>query len=214
MIEVLCYGDSNTYGRDPHTNKRYPRDIRWPGVLQNTLGSDYHIIEEALNGRTTVWDDPVRGHTKRNGSLYLLPCLESHTPLDMVIIMLGTNDLKARFSVTAYDIAESMGFLIEIVQRSKSGHDDGTPEILIMAPPPLETLTEYADTFSGGQKKSKELAEHYKRIAKKYGCAFFDTKTVIRSSKVDGLHFDPEDHALLGKAVANLVKKTWRTKNV
>jgi lysophospholipase L1-like esterase len=214
MIEVLCYGDSNTYGRDPVTDKRFPRDVRWPGVMQNTLGSNYHIIEEALNGRTTVWDDPVRGHTKRNGSLYLLPCLESHAPLDKVIIMLGTNDLKARFSVTAYDIAESMGYLIEIVQRSRSGQDDGTPELMIMAPPPLGQLTEYADTFSGGVEKSKELAEQYKRITLKYCCEFFDTGTVIQSSKVDGLHFDPEDHAALGKAVAKIVKKSWRKKNV
>ena len=207
MKEVLCYGDSNTYGRDPLTTKRFKRTVRWPGVLQNTLGSDYHIIEEGLNGRTTVWDDPVRDFTKRNGSLYLLPCLESHSPIDLVIIMLGTNDLKMRFSVSAYDIGQSIGALIEIVKNSKSGPDDGAPKILLLAPPPLGKLTEYADTFTGGPSKSRELAAHYKNIAQEHGCGFFDTGTVIKSSKVDGLHFDPEGHETLGKAVAEAVNK-------
>ncbi len=207
MKEVLCYGDSNTYGRDPLTTKRFKRNVRWPGVLQNTLGSDYHIIEEGLNGRTTVWDDPVRGRTKRNGSLYLLPCLESHSPIDLVIIMLGTNDLKMRFSVSAYDIGQSIGALIEIVKISKSGPNDGAPKILLLAPPPLGKLTEYADTFTGGPAKSRELAAHYKNIAQEHGCEFFDTGTVIKSSKVDGLHFDPEGHEALGKAVAEAVNK-------
>ena len=108
MKTIVCFGDSNTYGRDPVTRGRLDKKTRWPGVLQNTLGEEYEVIEEGLNGRTTVWDDPVRGGPKRNGSLYLLPCLESHTPIDLLVIMLGTNDLKARFSVTPYDIAESM----------------------------------------------------------------------------------------------------------
>lgn len=96
-------------------------------------------------GRTTVWDDPLRGHSKRNGSFYLLPCLESQSPIDLVIMMLGTNDLKARFCVTLYDIAESLGYLVGIMKRSKSGPDGATPALLLMAPPPLGKLSEYAD---------------------------------------------------------------------
>lgn len=205
MIVILCFGDSNTYGRDPVTKGRLDKEIRWPGVLQKRLGGEYDVIEEGLNGRTTVWNDPVRGGSKRNGSVYLLPCLESHTPIDLLIIMLGTNDLKARFSVTPYDIAESIGTLIEIAQGSRSGLDGKSPKILIMAPPPLGKITEWAETFQGGVEKSKQLADYYLSVASAYGCLFLDTSTVIQSSKLDGLHFDPEDHLKLGAAVANII---------
>jgi len=207
MKVMLCFGDSNTYGRDPVTKGRFDKKTRWPGVLQNTLGEEFDVIEEGLNGRTTVWDDPVRGGPKRNGSFYLLPCLESHAPINLLIIMLGTNDLKARFAVTPYDIGESMGALIEIAQKSQCGLPGKCPDILIMAPPPLGKLTEWAETFQGGVEKSKKLAEYYESVASAYGCLFFDTSTVIQSSKLDGLHYDPEDHHKLGMAVADIVNK-------
>jgi lysophospholipase L1-like esterase len=205
MKVILCFGDSNTYGRDPVTKGRLDKNTRWPGVLQNALGMEYDVIEEGLNGRTTVWDDPVRGGTKRNGSFYLLPCLESHAPINLLIMMLGTNDLKARFAVTPYDIGESMGFLIEIAQQSRCGLNGNCPDILIMAPPPLGKLTEWAETFQGGVEKSKKLADYYKSVASAYGCHFLDTSTVIQSSKLDGLHYDPEEHHKLGRAVAGIV---------
>jgi len=181
--------------------------VRWPGVLQSTLGEDYSVIEEGLNGRTTVWDDPVRGGIKRNGSFNLLPCLESHAPIDQLIIMLGTNDLKARFAVTPYDIGESMGSLIDIAQKSQCGLQGKSPEVLLMAPPPLGELSKWAETFQGGVEKSKKLAAYYASVAESYGCRFFDTSTIIQSSKLDGLHFDPEDHHKLGTAVANIICK-------
>ena len=94
---ILCYGDSNTWGYDPVNACRYDRNIRWPGVLQKELGQAYYVKEEGLCGRTTVWDDPVEGH--KNGLKQLTPILHSHCPLDLVVIMLGTNDLKMRYSV-------------------------------------------------------------------------------------------------------------------
>ncbi len=206
MYVVLCYGDSNTYGRDAVTKGRLERNVRWPGILQQLLGEDFYVIEEGLNGRTTVWDDPVRGQNKRNGSLYLLPCLESHSPIDLVILMLGTNDCKARFCVTPYDVGQSLGYLVEIIQKSGCGRN-GPPKILILAPPPLGKLTEYAETFSGGVEKSRELAKHYKSIAQQYGCAFFDTSTVIQSSRLDGLHIDPEDHEKLAEKLTEQVRE-------
>jgi lysophospholipase L1-like esterase len=205
MYVVLCYGDSNTYGRDAVTKGRLERNKRWPGFLQKLLGEEYYVIEEGLNGRTTVWDDPVRGQSMRNGSMYLIPCLGSHSPIDLVILMLGTNDCKARFCVTPYDIGQSLGYLVEIIQKSNCGRD-GSPKILILAPPHLGKLTEYAETFSGGVEKSRELARHYKTIAEQYGCAFFDTSTVIQSSKFDGLHIDLEDHEKLAVALSEQVK--------
>ena len=97
MRRILCFGDSNTWGYDPATGERFDEQTRWTGVLQAALGGDYTVIEEGLNGRTTVWDDPIEGH--KNGHEYLVPCLETHRPLDLVVLMLGTNDLKRRFSL-------------------------------------------------------------------------------------------------------------------
>ena len=105
MKSILCYGDSNTWGYDPQTRSRFPHDVRWTGVLASSLGTGYRVVEEGLNGRTTRWDDPIEAG--RNGLTFLQPCLESHLPLDLVIVMLGTNDLKQRFGLSASDIAQS-----------------------------------------------------------------------------------------------------------
>jgi len=203
--EILCYGDSNTWGYDPVTKERFDRDERWTGILQNMLGPDYHIIEEGLSGRTTVWDDPIEGY--KSGKTYLIPCLETHKPLDLVIIMLGTNDLKKRFSVSAYDIAGGAGVLVDIVNKSAAGRMGKTPKVLLLAPPPLGKLAEFAEMFEGGAEKSRRLSQHYRNIAQQCGCEFFDTSTVIRSSDVDGVHLEKGDHEALGKAVGQIVKK-------
>jgi lysophospholipase L1-like esterase len=108
MKTIVCYGDSNTWGQDGLTKTRYPMDVRWTGVLRNELGADYWVIEEGLCGRTTVWDDPIEGEWK-NGLRYLMPCLESQAPIDLVVLMLGTNDLKNRYAVSAFDIANGLG---------------------------------------------------------------------------------------------------------
>jgi lysophospholipase L1-like esterase len=203
-MRVLCYGDSNTWGKNPLTKDRYGKDERWTGILQNTLGTDYFIIEEGLNGRTTVWDDPIEGY--KNGKTYLIPCLESHKPLDLVIIMLGTNDLKKRFSLSAYDIALGAGALVDIVNKSDCGRMDRSPKVLLLAPPPIGKLTEFAEMFEGGTEKSRKLSQHYRDISEEYGCAFFDTSKVIQSSDIDGIHLEKKDHEALGKAVAEIVK--------
>ncbi len=206
MKEILCYGDSNTWGYNPATQERYGRGERWAGILQRTLGDEYHVIEEGLNGRTTVWDDPIEGKHK-NGETYLIPCLEAHKPLDLVIIMLGTNDLKSRFSAPAKDIAFGAGVLVGIVSKSDCGRNGRPPRVLLLAPPPLGKLTEFAEIFREGKEKSKKFSEYYKNVADEHECEFFDTSTVIRSSDLDGVHFEKEDHNALGKAVAETVKK-------
>ena len=205
MFEVLCYGDSNTWGADPATSTRFGRDVRWPGVLQKALGAGYHVIEEGLGGRTTVWEDPIEGH--KNGKEYLIPCLATHSPLDLVIIMLGTNDLKYRFSATAQDIAAGAGILVDIVNKSGTQKNSKTPKVLLLVPPPLGKLTELKEMFEGGQEKSHRFSKHFKAVADMYGCAFFDTSTVIKSSDIDGIHLEKEAHQQLGKAVAKEVKR-------
>jgi lysophospholipase L1-like esterase len=205
MKTILCFGDSNTWGWNAATKARLGRDERWPGILRQELGEGYLVTEEGLNGRTTVWDDPIEGY--KNGKEYLIPCLETHRPLDLVIIMLGTNDLKKRFSVSAYDIAEGAGVLVNIAQTSKAGPDETNPPVLLIAPPPLAKLDEYSDMFEDGTEKSKKLAKEYRRVAGEYGCHFLNAGDVIVSSDLDGIHLDPSQHRLLGQAVAGRVRE-------
>lgn len=218
MKTILCYGDANTHGTraidfdhltSPFTpcNYRLPLEKRWTTIMAKELGIGYHIIEEGLNGRTTVWDDPIEGNHK-NGLKYLIPCLESHAPIDIVIIMLGQNDLKKRFSVSAYDIAMSIGVLVKVAQNSGCGPNGNKPEVLVLCPAPLGKLTYLSELFGeSGVEKSKLLAKYYKKVAKLYNCHFYDVGRIISTSEVDGAHYKEEDLKKLGKEVAKIVKK-------
>jgi len=205
MKRILCYGDSNTWGYNPATQERFDKNERWAGQLGRMLGSHYDVIEEGLNGRTTVWDDPIEGY--KNGRDYLIPCLESHKPVDLVVILLGTNDLKKRFSLSAYDVAEGAGVLVQIVQKSNAGIMGGAPQVLLMAPPPVGKLTAFVEMFEGAEAKSQKFAEQYRRVADELECAFFDTSTVIVSSDLDGIHFEQSEHTQLGQVVAVKVRE-------
>jgi len=208
MKTIVCYGDSNTWGYDPHTRDRMPRQARWTGVLAKELGSGYQVIEEGLNGRTTVWDDPIEGY--KNGKEYLIPCLESHRPVDLIIIMLGTNDLKTRFSLSAYDIAEGAGVLVDVVKKSAAGIAGAAPQVLLIAPAPVAALTEFAEMFEDAPARSRRLAEHYRRVAQERGCHFLDAGQVIVCSDVDGIHLEPSEHTKLGRAVAAAVRQIMK----
>jgi lysophospholipase L1-like esterase len=201
---VLCYGDSNTWGTATveRPDGRYGPHERWPGVLREALGSGWLVIEEGLAGRTTVNDDPVEG-AERNGRTYLYPCLLSHRPLDVAVIMLGTNDLKARFNKSAWEVAAGVGVLVEMVKAAKVGRGEGVPEIVVVCPPRVrDELPSHADLFAGAPLKSRELARHYQRVATETGVRFFDAGTVVQSSEIDGFHLDPDAHAVLGRAIA------------
>jgi len=205
MKVVLCFGDSNTWGYNPRTKERYSKDERWTGVLKKELGQEYEVIEEGLNGRTTVWEDPIEGY--KSGKDYLIPCLESHKPVDLVIIMLGTNDLKKRFSLSSYDIANGAGVLVDIALKSGSGPGGGSPKVLLIAPPKVGKLTEFAEMFEGATEKSEKFSYHYRKIADEYGCEFLDASEVVTSSNIDGIHLELSEHQKLGKRVATLVKR-------
>ena len=205
MKTVLCYGDSNTWGYEPASGDRFPEDVRWPGVLARQLGSGFRVVEEGLNARTTVRDDPVEEY--KNGKIYLRPCLESHRPLDLVIVALGVNDLKARFSASASDVADGAGVLVAIAQRSGAGPDGGPPAVLLVTPPPVGKLTELAEMFAGAEEKSKGFAHQYRRVADKYGCELLDAGELVRTSDLDGIHLEFDEHRKLGEAVAARVKE-------
>lgn len=214
MIKILCYGDSNTWGCKPFTGlpldgERFPRDKRWPGVLEKEFKGNCEVFEEGLNGRTTVWDDPIEGpNGAKNGKKYLPPCLGTHKPLDLIVILLGTNDLKKRFSLSAFDIAEGAGALVDIVKKSDSGRDGAPPRALLLAPPPVYSLSSFfKDMFEGAQKKSKEFSGQYRRVANDRECHFLDTSDYISVTSSDGIHLDEGDHEALGKAVASKIEK-------
>jgi lysophospholipase L1-like esterase len=202
---ILCYGDSNTWGYDPATQTRFPRDIRWPGVLRSELGEGYIVIEEGLNGRTTVWDDPIE--LDKNGATYLRPCIQTHKPFDLVIIMLGTNDLKTRFSLPTYDIASGAGVLVDIVKKSDTGIGGEAPEVLLIAPPPAVELTGFAEMFEDAVEKSGGFARHYRRISNEKGCHYLDAGDHVESSPLDGIHLEVDMHTRLGKAMAAKVRE-------
>lgn len=194
MKTVLCYGDSNTYGLKSDLTTRYSRDVRWTGQLQKMLSEEYYIIEEGLGGRTTVWDDPIEEH--KNGKKYLIPCLDSHKPLDLVILMLGTNDLKYRFSLTSFDISAAMENLVGTILKSDAGIGFQPPRLLLVSPVPVFSVgnIDLDRMLLGAEAKSKELGAYYEAIAKKYNIAYLNPAGKVEVDKKDGIHFTEKGH--------------------
>ena len=205
MPVIVAFGDSNTWGYDPATGERFPRAQRWPSVLERELGADFEVIAEGLNGRTTVHDDPIEPY--RCGADALPSCIMSHMPLDLLIVALGFNDLKKRFSVSAFDIAEGAARLIAIARAYGVAPEGGTPKILLVAPPPLAKLTAFAEMFEGGTEKSRLLGQRYGDVAKREGVAFLDAGAVIRCSDLDGIHYEADEHERLGRATAGAARR-------
>jgi len=204
MKTILCYGDSLTWGYNPKTRDRYPFHRRWPGALQKSLEGKIRVIEEALNGRTTIWDDPFL--PRRNGKTMLGPLLISHTPIDLVIILLGTNDIQPFHKVSAKEAARGCGALIDIVQKSGAGPSNRSPQVLLIAPPPFGTISEMMmPSFEGSEEESKKLGYYYSLIAKKYGCYYLDSSQFIESSKIDGIHLDEPEQEKLGLKVKKMI---------
>ncbi|WP_321815172.1 MULTISPECIES: SGNH/GDSL hydrolase family protein [unclassified Paraburkholderia] len=206
MRTVLCYGDSNTYGTKPMTSiaddfVRFDRETRWPGVLRKQLGDQWEVIEEGLASRTTVHDDPIEGAHK-NGARFLQACLESHAPIDLVILMLGTNDLKTRFGVTGADIGYSLAALLAVIGRSNVGPEGRQPQALVLAPPVIREVGFLGEIFEGGSTKSLALARGMAKSASDAGAAFLDASQVVQVSDIDGVHLDAEGHFKLGTHVA------------
>jgi lysophospholipase L1-like esterase len=212
MKRVLCFGDSLTWGWVPVDGggvptRRYPRDVRWTGVLADRLGDDYDVIEEGLNARTTTADDPF--DPRLNGSAYLPTCLASHLPLDLGILMLGTNDAVRYLDLTAVDIARGMGVLVTQVLTSAGGVGNvyPAPKTLVVAPPPLGDVAHpwFKLTFDGAHEKIAQLPEAYRALASFLQVEFFDAGTVVTTTGVDGIHLTEEGNRDLGAALADRV---------
>ncbi len=207
MKNVLCYGDSLTWGTVPGGD-RHAFAERWPSVLGAELGSDKaHIIAEGLGGRNTVFDD-FSAAADRNGARILPTILASHQPLDCVIIMLGTNDMKPYIAGSAPAAARGMKRLAEIIRTFPYGEGFTIPEIIMVSPPHCVKTgnVDLGPIFAGAPKESAKLALEYQRVAVEVGCEFFDAASVAIASPVDGVHLDAKNTIAIGKALAPMVK--------
>jgi lysophospholipase L1-like esterase len=206
MKTILCYGDSNTWGCSDAGPFRYDYANRWPGILQEELAGRYRVIEEGLPGRTTVLDDPYEDW--KNGLTYLRPCLDSHNP-DIVLILLGTNDLKRRFDISAWDIAQGAAKLVHAVLTTPVPQGCTSPKVCLLAPPPVLEIGPYAAMFQGAAQKSRDLPRLYRQIAQDAGVHFFDTSAIIEPSPSEGLHWRSEEHRKLACALAKFIRETF-----
>lgn len=199
LFRILCFGDSNTRGYVPLSggNQRYKTDQRWTGLLQIALGDNYEIIEEGLDARTTNIDDPRPGFIGKNGLTYFVPCLESHKPLNLVIIMLGTPDLKAFFNRNSDQITVGLEELIRVVNDIK---------LLIVSPPILIETTDFAKTlFVEATQKSQELSSKYKALAEKYDCGFVSGKN-CEVDPNEGVHLTLKGHQMMFERIYTHIK--------
>lgn len=211
MKTVLCFGDSNTWGFVPESitapmPARHPHDVRWTGIMASKLGTRCRVIEEGQNGRTTVHDDPFA--PARNGKAVLPALLESHKPLDLVVLMLGTNDLKAVFCVSPGEIATGIKLLAQMILTSDAGRAGKAPKLLILCPPAIgdqRHLPDVAAKFPNGPNASRLLPKHYAALAESLSCAYLNTQTLIEPGS-DGIHLDAAAHARLGAKVATMIK--------
>lgn len=205
---IVCLGDSNTHGycADPNDcadhGNRFNEQERWPCVLQQLLGNDYHILEEGLSGRTTVFPDPL--HESMPALDVAYPILMSHEPVDLLIIMLGTNDTKDRLGMNAACIALGMNRLIEKC-KSVPCWGDHAPNLLIICPPHIgEELRDpcMGDTCA---EKSRELHKYLEPVAKNQGCAYFDAEGIAEFNKIDYMHLTRKGHRQLAEKIAGLI---------
>ena len=206
---LLAFGDSNTHGTMPTAvwgqGGRFGPDDRWPGVMRNALGPDWTVIEEGLPGRTaTALPDPVMG-PHMNGQLGLRIALATHKPIDALTIMLGTNDCKATFGLTAAGIAGAVAALLAIAKDPLMQADHGGFDILLIAPPLVRQEGIYVDGLWQAAGKSAELPALYADLAAHNRIHFLDASTLIQSCAEDGVHFDSAAHRTLGRAVADRI---------
>lgn len=205
---ILCYGDSYTHGASPEGGPRFGPDKRWTGVLQDLLGDTFEVIEEGLYARTLNSDDLRPGREGKNGRNYLVPCLESHDPLDAVILFLGANELKERYHKTAKEIGDMLesDFVKTILGRDYDARD-GHPELLIIAPPIIDTDNPATQPrYAGAHEKNLQLGAVFQLVVQRNGCHFLDAASVVTVG-ADGTHLDEENNRKLAHALAPVIKQ-------
>ncbi len=205
MKSILAFGDSLTWGYNASTGMRMAYEDRWPNVLAHGLHNKARVIEEGMNGRTTVFDDPTVDE-ERNGAVGLPIALKSHQPLDMLIIMLGTNDLK---HCRAFDASMGMERLVKLTRNHSWSGTYVAPPIILVSPPCLVlTKNEWFNDLWGHKiEESKLFARHYAKVAEEMGVHFFDAGSVAQANDIDGGHLDVANTRAIGAGLVPLVKK-------
>ena len=207
MKHILVYGDSLSWGIIPETRDRLPFEDRWPIVMEKELNAQGHavrVIEDCLNGRRTVWEDPFK--PGRSGLQGLAQRIEVNSPLALVILMLGTNDFQSIHPHNPWHASQGIATLVNAIRTAPIEPGMPVPPVLILVPPEIDTPKgSMAEKFRDSDKKCKGLAEAYREIARELGCEFFDAGSVISVSKVDGVHLDAEAHTALGQTMAEMV---------
>jgi lysophospholipase L1-like esterase len=209
MKTILCYGDSLTWGYDAENLTRHRFEDRWPSALQSELGSSAYVIADGLNGRTTAHDDHLVAED-RNGARTLPTSLATHSPLDLVIIMLGSNDMKPWIHGRAYVAANGMARLVNIIRGHAYFFDAPIPQVIMVAPPPVSRTdnVEFSEYFEGANESSTHLATSYRQYAQQLACGFFDAGSVAKTTPVDGVHLDAANTRAIGVGLAPLVRQT------
>lgn len=206
-MNILCFGDSNTFGYNPTNGLRYDKNIRWTGVLQNLLANNFNVIEEGLNGRTTIFDEPY--FPGRCGIDDIVPCLDLHKPIDLLIVMLGTNDTKEIFHANSDDITKGLEILVRKAISASYDFRDSKPNVLIVAPVPIKSEVIYTPWASDMDvdciKKSLELADKYEKLADNLGCYFFDASNCGSACKLDCIHLDEYTHNALAHQLYDVI---------
>lgn len=213
MKKILCYGDSNTWGFIPATAHRYPEDVRWTGVLAKQLGPEYQILEDGISGRTTVWDSPLAPY--RNGLEGLGYSLLRTKPLDLVVIMLGCNDL---YHTDAFGYYRGLSRVARRVLGAQEYYHDSSPvfrnspKLLLVSPP-----TTHPDVarirpelgLDGKYEESCKFAAYTERLAAELNVPWADAAVCAAASELDGLHLTPEGHLALGKMLAEKIREIF-----
>lgn len=209
MKRILCYGDSNTFGHNPKDCSRLSENLRWTRLLKKLLGDEYEVIEEGLCGRTTVYDDCFSDGL--NGIKLLEPILKTHSPVDLVVLMLGTNDIQLQFASTPHDSARGIEALVKIIKNPMLYGDKNPPEILIVSPiliDPAIANSMFADLYGVERavEFSKQLAPKYENISKLYKAHFINAAEFAKASVLDGVHMDAENHKKFAENIAEKIK--------
>jgi lysophospholipase L1-like esterase len=208
MHQILVYSDSLSWGIIPNTRRRLLFEQRWPGVMEIALcstGSKVRVIEDCLNGRRTVLEDPFK--PGRNGLIGLAQRIEINSPLALVILMLGTNDMQSMHEHNAWHASQGILALITAIRTAPIEPGMPVPPVLVVAPPAIQSAKgPMAPKFVGSEKKCPGLAAAYRTVCEETGCYFFDAGNVITTSALDGVHLDVEQQLTLGKELAKAVK--------
>ena len=210
MDDILIYSDSLTWGIIPDSRERLSFEKRWPGVFETALkenGSNIRVIENSLNGRRTVWEDPFK--SGRDGSQNLAQTIEIHSPLKLVILLLGSNDFQCTHDNNAWLSAQGTAKLINIIRQAPIEPCMPIPEIMVVAPPKIiMPKGVIANKFNGAEKRCVGLAKELELISKEHSTYFFNANDVTAASVVDGIHLDENQHKILGKAIAHAISET------